>query len=113
MGAQFEVRNGVGVVTLRGPLTAVQAEGFRNELTGWYANGATCRNVVLDCQHLEFMDSSGLGALIAILKRISEHGGDLLIAGLSKKVRMVFEITRAHRIFRILDTVEEAIAGGR
>jgi anti-sigma B factor antagonist len=55
------------------------------------------------------MDSAGLGTLIAVLKRITERGGDMKIACLQKKPRMVFEITRAYKVFEIYDTVDEAL----
>jgi len=109
MAAQFEIKGSVGLVSWTGPLTAGQVDAFRADFSEWYKNAATFRNVVIDCQGVEFMDSSGLGALIALLKRVSEHGGDLKLARLPKKVRMVFEITRAYKIFQIFDTVEEAL----
>jgi anti-sigma B factor antagonist len=109
MPATCEIKNGVGVIHMSGALTAGQVDAFRAEFSEWHQNGDAFRNVVLDCQALDFMDSSGLGALIALLKRISERGGDLKLACLPKKVRMVFEITRAYKIFQICDTVEEAL----
>ena len=113
MAAAFEVKNGVGLVTMSGPLTAGQVDTFRAEFNDWHKNGEAFRNVVLDCHGIDFMDSSGLGALIALLKRVSERGGDLKLACLPKKVRMVFEITRAYKIFQICDTVEEALGACR
>ena len=113
MGTTFEIKNGIGLVTMSGPLTAGQVDGFRAEFTDWQKNSEAFRNVVLDCHGIDFMDSSGLGALIALLKRVSERGGDLKLARLPKKVRMVFEITRAYKIFQICDTVEEALQACR
>ena len=59
------------------------------------------------------MDSAGLGSLIAALKRITERGGDMKLACLQKKPRMVFEITRAYKVFEIFDTIEEALKSAR
>ena len=109
MSATFEIKDGVGLVTLIGPLTAGQVDAFRAEFNEWHKNSEVFRNVVLDCHGIDFIDSSGLGALIALLKRVTERGGDLKLACLPKKVRMVFEITRAYKIFQICDTVEEAL----
>jgi len=109
MGTTFEIKDGVGLVTMSGSLTAGQVDAFRAEFNEWQKSSESFRNVVLDCQGIDFMDSSGLGALIALLKRVSERGGDLKLARLPKKVRMVFEITRAYKIFQICDTVEEAL----
>ncbi len=109
MATTYEIKDGTGLVTMNGPLTAGQVDAFRAEFNEWQKSSETVRNVVLDCHGIDFMDSSGLGALIALLKRITERGGDLKLARLPKKVRMVFEITRAYKIFQICDTVEEAL----
>ena len=113
MGTTFEIKDGVGLVTMSGSLTAGQVDAFRAEFNDWQKSNESFRNVVLDCQGIDFMDSSGLGALIALLKRVTEHGGDLKLARLPKKVRMVFEITRAYKIFQICDSVEEALQACR
>jgi len=109
MEATFVIDKGVGVVTVTGPLTAAGVDSFREQFGGWWQNASELRNVVMDLGGVEFLDSAGLGALIALLKRVTERGGDLKIARLQKKARMVFEITRAYEVFDILDSVEEAV----
>lgn len=64
--------------------------------------------LVLDASQLEFVDSSGLGAFLFCLKRANAGGGDLKVCGLTKQVRVVFEVVRFHRIIEIYNTVEEA-----
>jgi anti-sigma B factor antagonist len=64
---------------------------------------------IINLQSLEFIDSTGLGGLVSCLKRCIEAGGDLKIAQLPAKPRMVFEITRAHKVFDIFDDLETAI----
>lgn len=102
--------NEIGMINLSGPLSAATVEVFREQLAEWQATEADVKNYVFDLSAVDFMDSAGLGALIAALKRITEHGGDLKLACLQKKPRMVFEITRAYKVFDICDTVEEAVA---
>ncbi len=109
METTFGVMQGVGVVTVNGPLTAAGVDSFRDQFGSWWQGAPELRNVVVDLGGVEFLDSAGLGTLIALLKRVSERGGDLKIARLQKKARMVFEITRAYKVFDILDTVEEAV----
>ena len=108
MGATFEQKGTAGLVTLAGTLTAANVDSFREQFTGWWRSVPETRNVVVDLGALDFLDSSGLGTLIALLKRVSERGGDMKIARLQKKVRMVFEITRAYKVFEIFDNVEDA-----
>ena len=100
---------GIGLVQVGAPLTAATVDSFREQLLSWQDSESDIRNFVIDMEKVEFMDSAGLGTLIAVLKRVTERGGDMKIAGLQKKPRMVFEITRAYKVFEIYDTVEDAV----
>jgi anti-sigma B factor antagonist len=99
----------VGVVHVGAPLTAATVDSFREQLLNWQEAENDIRNYIIDMESVDFMDSAGLGTLIALLKRVTERGGDMKIAGLQKKPRMVFEITRAYKVFEIYDSVEDAI----
>jgi anti-sigma B factor antagonist len=67
------------------------------------------RHVVFDLSRLEFIDSSGLGALLSCLRQIQTKGGDLKLCGMSKQVRTLFELVRMHRLFHIFDSSMAAI----
>ena len=110
MQMDFNVQGKTGVATLRGGLNAVHVDRFRTEFKSWYDANPEVKNMVLDFSEVDMVDSAGLGALIAVLKHVQAREGDLRLAGLSRRVRMVFEITRTHRIFDIVDTVDEALA---
>jgi anti-sigma B factor antagonist len=115
MSVMFEKRNEVGLISLGSALTAASADSFREQFLSWWQGMPDMRNVVVDMGGADFLDSAGLGALIALLKRVSERGGDMKLARMQKKVRMVFEITRAYKVFDIFDTAEEALkaCGGK
>ncbi|MCD8479066.1 MAG: STAS domain-containing protein [Candidatus Cloacimonetes bacterium] len=66
-------------------------------------------NFVFDMLAASFVDSTGLGTIVACLKSASQGGGDIFIANLQDKPRMVFDITRAHKIFHIFDDLDAAI----
>ena len=100
---------GIGVVQVSHALTAANVDTFREQLASWQAVEPDVTNYVVDLSQVDFMDSAGLGTLIAVLKRITERGGDMKIACLQKKPRMVFEITRAYKVFEIYDSVDEAL----
>ena len=108
MLANFSIINGIGVVQINKALTAATVDMFRDQLASWIEAEREVKNYVIDLGQVDFMDSAGLGTLIAVLKRISEQGGDMKIANLQKKPRMVFEITRAYKVFEIYETVEDA-----
>lgn len=65
--------------------------------------------VAFDLSKLEFVDSSGLGAILSCLRKLNSEGGDLKLFGVTKPVRALFELVRMHRIFDIFNTKEEAI----
>ena len=66
--------------------------------------------VLVNMSNVTFLDSSGLGALVAIWRNISSKNGEIKLCNIGPSVRTVFEITRMHRIFEIYDGEEEALA---
>lgn len=65
--------------------------------------------LVIDFRRMQFIDSSGLGAILSFLRQVSARGGDLKLCGMTKQVRSAFELVRMHRIFDIFETREEAV----
>ena len=59
------------------------------------------RALVLDLHGVEFVDSSGLGALLGIKKQQERAGGHLLLTRLSAPVARIIEITRMDRVFEV------------
>ena len=112
MSVSYENVNGVGVVKLQGTLMVTDAESFRQTFTQWFGH-AGCRQVVVNMEHLEQLDSAGLGALVAAAQQVREKGGDLKFAALQKRPRLVFEITRSYKLFDIFDTVAEAVKAAK
>jgi anti-sigma B factor antagonist len=67
------------------------------------------RNIVLDMSQVSFMDSSGLGAVVYVLKHLG-HSGRLHICGVTPGVMAVLKLTRMDRVFKTFDTRQAAIA---
>lgn len=109
MQTEYRQDGRLAILQPSGALTAAVAERVRHEWLGWIQEADEVQTVILDMRRIGFVDSSGLGLLIAILKRLSQRGGDLKIAGLQDGVRVVFEITRTYKVFEIFDNVDEAI----
>lgn len=64
--------------------------------------------VVLNLTDVAFIDSSGLGAIVAIMKHLAPERR-LILAGLSPAVEKVFRLTRMDTVFQIFMTLEEAL----
>jgi anti-sigma B factor antagonist len=90
-------------VVASGEIDLASSPELRRELQALLDDGA--RRIVLDLGAVTFIDSSGLGVLVGVLKRINEEGdeGSLEIRGLNGPVRKVFEITGLHEIFVVRD----------
>ncbi len=58
-------------------------------------------DILIDCQDIDFMDSSGFGALVSVLKRVREQGKQLYLCGLNSQVRIVLELTGTEKVFTI------------
>ena len=67
------------------------------------------KRVVVDLGNVEFIDSSGLGALISSLKVLRGNGGDLVLCSMTSQVHTVFEITRLLRVFEVFKDVDTAL----
>src|SRR5436190_21555871 len=88
-------------------LESGNARAFKEELTA--AIGESHRGLVVDMSHVREIDSSGLGALVAVLKWMRRFGGTMRIAGVTAPVREVIELTMLHRILPMHETVESAL----
>lgn len=97
---------GIGVVTPRGRLNMVSARRLKEILTELVDGGTT--RIVVDMAETTFLDSSGLGALIAGLKSARQAGGDLRIARPTPAVVSVFKLTNLDKVLRARDSVEDA-----
>ena len=98
--------DGIGVVVPKGRLTMASARQMREILTGLVDEGTT--RIVVDMAETTFLDSSGLGALIAGLKSARQAGGDLRVARPTSAVTTVFELTNLDKVLRPRDSVDGA-----
>lgn len=101
---------GATVVSPVGRLDMVAAPQLRIIVTETVAGGSN--RLVIDLAGTQFLDSSGLGALIAGLKTTRQAGGDLRIARPNEQVQLVLELTQMNTVLRPYPTVEAALAAG-
>jgi anti-sigma B factor antagonist len=87
-------------------LDAQQALGFKEGLLRLVEGGD--RQLILDLNYVEFMDSSGLGAVVAILKRLGFHGV-LVICNARQAVTDLFHLTRMDKVIQLVGTRADAL----
>ncbi len=68
------------------------------------------RKVLIDFTNTGYIDSSGLGALVSLSKKLRDAGGELRLAGLNEDLRTLFELTKLDTLFTIADSSEQALA---
>jgi len=69
------------------------------------------RKFLLDCSGTGYIDSSGLGALVTIARRVREAGGQIRLAGLNDDLRSLFELTKLDTLFAIYPDAADALQG--
>lgn len=67
------------------------------------------KKVVLDLGRVQFIDSSGCGALLTSLKHLCQSGGDLKVCALTPPVRALFDLVRMNRILDVHKSREDAV----
>jgi anti-sigma B factor antagonist len=87
-------------------IDAATATEFKERMIDWIGSGN--RRIVLNLSEVEFIDSSGLGAIVSSLKKIG-NDGDLVICVVKETVMSLFRLTRMNRVFDIFPAEEEAI----
>lgn len=97
------------VVTIAGSVGIVESDTLKGELEELIEQGA--RHLVLDIARMEFINSSGLGALIFAQNHLRKtSGGDLRLVNPRAEVLSVLETTRLTAVFSIYPSVDEALS---
>lgn len=87
-------------------IDASVAVEFKNTLLEFVDNGET--RFVLNLENVEFIDSSGLGALVSVFKGTGP-GGEIKLCAVQEGVRSILELTRLDKVFAIHTSEEGAV----
>lgn len=68
------------------------------------------KKIVIDFEKVTYIDSSGLATLVEVLKKTKTQGGSLGLAGMSDKVKSLFEITKLDKLFNIYPSQKDAVS---
>jgi len=98
----------ITVLILSGRFDALMAKEFKASIAGLIETRQV--KIVLDMTLVDFIDSSGLGALVGSMKGVTKEQGEIKIAGLTREVHTIFELTRLHRILDIFESLDAALA---
>ncbi len=96
------------VLNLSGRLDLASGATLKENLKQLFENDKT--SIHLNLAEIEFINSSGLGALVSVMKEVRLLKGRLTLSNLASYVQEIFEITQLSHIFEIYATEEEALA---
>jgi anti-anti-sigma factor len=109
------LKSSTGVVTrVAAPVKVIQPTGvlditncskLRQEIME-VAN-AGCSNILVDCQNLTFMDSSGLAALVLAAQKVREVNSQLSICSIDRQIKMLFELSSMDDILETFSSPTE------
>ncbi len=109
--AEVRITDGVGVIDIKGEVTAeseeVDMEAYER------ATGLGTRAIVLNFSDLDYLNSGGIGLLVTLLVRAKRHQQQLLAYGLNDHYRQIFELTRLDEAVAIYRSEAEAVAAAR
>ena len=101
-------RNGeVTLVEVEGQLIVGNRQELKQQVLDQLESGD--RKFVIDFANTGYIDSSGLGVLVSLSKKIREQGGELRLSSLNEDLRTLFELTKLDTLFKIADTREKAL----
>lgn len=108
--AESRIQDGCAVLRVTGDVDLFTAPQMREALQQMVAQGQ--RRLVIDLSGVGFLDSTGLGVMVGVLKRVREVGGDLVLVGPQRPVRRVLAVTGLDKIFAVYTDVDEVVGPG-
>jgi anti-sigma B factor antagonist len=110
MNILTERRDGKTVLTLKEErVDAHNAAELKDRILKALEEGGHA--LVIDLSQVQFIDSSGLGALLSGFKNANLRASSFALAGPQPRVSSMFELTRLHRVFEIYPGLQEALGG--
>lgn len=105
MEIQAKKRKGATEFIPIGKLDILKAESFENSLQE-KINASSEKVVGINLSKVEYIDSSGLGALIKVLKAAQSSGKTMLLFGAAPKIQNIFQLAKLEKFFTFISPVE-------
>ena len=100
MGFKVSEKGDVTLIRIGGQLVVGNRQQLKERVLEQLERGG--RKFVVDFCKTDYIDSSGLGVLVTLSKKIREEGGELSLVSLSGNFRTLFELTKTDSLFRFL-----------
>jgi len=107
MGFTVRKQNDVCVVAVEGQLIVGNRQELKQKILEELERGA--RKFLVDFAQTGYIDSSGLGVLVSLSRKIRESNGELRLANLNDDLKTLFELTKLDTLFQIADSREHGL----
>ena len=109
MSFQVSKSGDVSLIEVEGQLIVGNRQELKQQVLEQLEGGD--QKFVIDFANTGYIDSSGLGVLVSLSKKIREQGGELRLSSLNEDLRTLFELTKLDTLFRITDDKSQALEG--
>lgn len=109
MSFQVSQNGDVTLIEVEGQLIVGNRQELKQQVLEQLEGGDL--KFVVDFANTGYIDSSGLGVLVSLSKKIREQGGELRLSSLNDDLRTLFELTKLDTLFRIADDKAQALEG--
>jgi anti-sigma B factor antagonist len=110
MSAKLNTRevDGITIVDVSGRITLGEGSSqLRDSLRGLLEAGQ--KNILLNLSDVTYIDSAGVGELVAGYTTVANRGGNLKLLGLTKRVKDLLQITKLYTVFDVHETEAHAL----
>ncbi len=100
-------REGIVILALKGRLTVGEASSIREKVNEQIAQGR--RNFILDMGGVDYIDSTGLGAMVICYTTVKKAEGTIKLLNLNKRNIELLVLTKLHTIFEVFTDEQDAV----
>ena len=98
----------VTVIDAAGRITLGEgASTFRDSIRDLAAKGT--KKILVNLSEVSYIDSSGIGEMVSGFTTVTNHGGQLKLLGLSKRVKDLLQITKLYTVFEVFEDEPAAV----
>ena len=106
--ARTEMNGKIAVIEIKGSLVGDgETDKFRTNVQDFIEQGNKC--LIVDLGKVNYVNSSGIGALISAYTSYKKNGGEVKLSGINNNVLNLLAVTKLIDIFEVSDTVNEAM----
>lgn len=98
--------NGWTVVSASGEIDVATAPELRERLVDLITDGTA--QVIMDLEHVDFIDSTGLGVLVGAVRRARAADGDVRLVCTNSRILKIFGVTGLDEVFTVAGSIDDA-----